>query len=410
MLPDATNKLDQLMLVLLMVPMGDPRPVVSGANTYPSQCNMGMPAVLWGLSGTAKSSIVKQAARRLGLPVEVVYPGTHAPEDFSSLPVVIDNKLMAACMLTQVTNLNNMGGGLLFLDEVSCAAPAVQGAMLSMVLERQVGAVKFHPGIRIISAANPPEYSAGGWALAAPFANRMAHFFVHKPPTTKLVEWMLSEGSHRAQTLEAPQQQLQQNWGQAWARVRGLWAGFVNANPSVRHSQPAPENAQAGYCWPSDRTWEFAFRCVATCRALGLENSLEALLIESCVGEGAANEYIAWSANADLPDPREVLEKGWKLPRQLDRIHAVYAAITALVIDEQEGAERYRLATQAWKRLQDLNDAGHLDLTCTHAQALITDGLGPVQPGVPKDLKEVAEQVVLKIGRLPSLVKNFSNR
>ncbi len=409
LIPDATNHLDKLMLVLLMTPMGDPRPINVGGSMFPIGCNMGLPVVLWGLSGTAKTSIVKQSAKKLGLPVEVVYPGTHAPEDFSSLPVVINNQLMSACMLTQVTNLNQAGGGLLFLDEVSCAPPAVQGAMLSMVLERQVGSVKFHPGIRIAMAANPPQYAAGGWSLEAPFANRAAHFYVKKPPTNRLVEWMLSEGSHRTQTLEAPMQQLQQNWGQSWARVRGLWSGFVNAHPSARHNQPLPESPQAGYCWASDRTWEYAFRCLATCRALGLESTLEALLIEACVGEGASAEYLAWAANADLPDPREVLEKGWKLPRQLDRIHAVYSAMTALVIDEQDPKERMRLGTLAWKQLAVLNNEGHLDLTCSHAQALLQDNLGPHSSDATTELKDISQQVILKLGRVPGLTKQFQD-
>src|SRR5262245_17016692 len=106
--PDATENLDKLIYALLMVPMGDPRPTTVNGVVVPVGCNMGLPFVLWGLSGTAKTSIIKQVAKRIGLAVEVVYPGTHAPEDFSSLPVVINNQLMSACMLTQVTNLNSI--------------------------------------------------------------------------------------------------------------------------------------------------------------------------------------------------------------------------------------------------------------------------------------------------------------
>lgn len=408
LLPDATHHLDKLMLAVLMVPMGDPRPVkLNDGSVFPLGCNMGLPSVLWGLSGIGKSAIIKQAAKRLGLPTEVVYPGTHAPEDFSSLPVVLNNQLASACMLTQVTNLNAMGGGLLFLDEVSCAPPAVQGAMLSMVLERQVGSVRFHPGIRIIMAANPPEYSAGGWGLEAPFANRAAHFFVKKPPTERLVEWMLSESSHRVQPLDAPLQRLQENWGEVWAKTRGLWAGLVNAHGSIRNQQPKPDNVQSGYCWPSDRSWEFAFRALATSRALGLEQVLEPLLIEACVGEGAAAEYIAWAAAADLPDPRTVLENGWTLPKQLDRVHAVYASITALIIEQAEGTERYRLAALGWRRMMDLANAGHLDIVATHASALVQDGLGPTVPGIPEEVRKAAEPVLLKAGRVKNLTAQY---
>lgn len=413
LMPDATQNLEKLLLVMLMVPTGDPRPGPEHPAPRPNEppnpygCNMGMPSVLWGLSGIGKSAIIKQAAKKLGLPIEIIYPGTHMPEDFSALPVVIQDQLMSACMLTQVTELNKAGGGLLFLDEVSCAPPAVQGAMLSMVLERKVGAVRFHPGIRLLMAANPPEYSAGGWGLEAPFANRAAHLYVRKPPTEKLVEWILSEGSHRVQPLDDQLALLQQNWGEAWSRVRGLWVGFVNTHSSIRHIQPKPDHVQAGYCWPSDRTWEFAFRCLATCRAMKMEPILEPLLIEACVGEGAAIEFINWAKNTDLPDPRDVLDGKWTMPKQLDRVHAIFASVTALVIDQPQGHERFVMASKAWNRLLDLANAGQTDLTATHASALIQDGLGPLQPGIPDFLKKAAEAPMLKTGRVAGLTKQY---
>jgi len=391
LIPDATNYLELVMLAALMTPMKDPR----------QGCDMGMPTILWGLSGIGKSAIIKQAAAKLGLHVEVVYPGTHAPEDFSSLPVVLQDKLMSACMLTQVTILNELGGGLLFLDEVSCAAPAVQGAMLSMVLDRRVGAVKFHPNIRILMAANPPEYSAGGWGLEAPFANRSAHFYVTKPPVDKLIDWILTEGSQAVKPLDQPTNQLNQMWPEVWPEVKGLWVGFVRDHGSIRNQQPKPDHAQAGYCWPSDRSWEFAFRCIATVRCLKLEPILEQMFVEACVGEGAATEFMAWAVKADLPNPRSVLSNGWKIPRQLDRVHAVFASITSLVIGLPEGQERMQLATQAWIRLGELGEAGHLDIVCTHASALISDGLGP--EGAPADLRKAAEPVILKAGRVKHL-------
>lgn len=368
---------------------------------------MGLPTVLWGLSGIAKSAIIKQTAQKIGLPLEIVYPGTHAPEDFSSLPVVIDNKLMSACMLSQVTALNQLGGGLLFLDEIQGAPPAVQGAMLSMILERQVGAIKFDPRIRILLAANPPEYSAGGWGLEAPFSNRMAHFYVKKPPAARITAWILSEGSHRPQTLEQPLVRLQENWGDVWSKVKGAWAGIINARDSIRHMQPKPDHPQAGYCWPSDRTWEFAFRAVATCRALGFDDALEALFMEACVGEGATSEYLAWAHNANLPDPMTVLQNGWAIPRQLDRVHAVYSSITTLVIDQREGPEKWRLAALGWRRFSELMDAGHSDIAGLHAQAFISDGLYTRDSRCPDEVKRIAEPVILKIGRIKGLIGQF---
>lgn len=397
LLPDATAYLEEILLVALMTPEngGDPR----------KDCNMGLATVLWGLSGTAKSAIIKSVARKLSLHVEVVYPGTHAPEDFSSLPVVIQEQLVAACMLSQVTTLNAMGGGLLFLDEVSCAAPAVQGAMLSMVLDRRVGAVMFHPNIRILLAANPPKYAAGGWSLEAPFSNREAHFYVSKPPRDKLVNYILTEGMEQTTTLVEAHNMLMQNWGTEWTRSKGMWVGLVEAHDSIRHQQPDPDNPQSGYCWPSDRSWEFAFRAAATARCLGKSKLIEQLLIEACVGEGAASEYLAWAAAFDLPDARDVLVNGWRIPPQLDRIHAVFANLTTLVIDQPDGNDKYKMAAQAWKRLQELSDVGHLDIVATHAQTLIGGKLGPMN--TTGEIKSVASPVLLKLGEANHIINQF---
>jgi len=67
------------------------------------------------------------------------------------------------------------GKGLLFLDELSTAPPAVQAALLRLVLERRVGALHLPPGVRIVAAANPRSSAADGWELSAPLANRFVH-------------------------------------------------------------------------------------------------------------------------------------------------------------------------------------------------------------------------------------------
>jgi MoxR-like ATPase len=64
--------------------------------------------------------------------------------------------------------LTDAGHGLLFLDELTTAPPAVQAAMLRVVLERAVGDVELPASVRIVAAANPAEQAADGWELTAP--------------------------------------------------------------------------------------------------------------------------------------------------------------------------------------------------------------------------------------------------
>ena len=70
------------------------------------------------------------------------------------------------------------GRGLLFLDELSTAPPAVQAALLRVVLERRVGALQLPAGaVRIVAAANPRVGAADGWELSPPLANRFVHLY-----------------------------------------------------------------------------------------------------------------------------------------------------------------------------------------------------------------------------------------
>ena len=96
------------------------------------------------------------------------------PADFAGLPVVIDGAVQMAPPLW-ARRLAAAGHGLLFLDELTTAPPAVQAAMLRVVLERVVGDLSLPEAVRVVAAANPPEEAADGWQLSAPLANRLVH-------------------------------------------------------------------------------------------------------------------------------------------------------------------------------------------------------------------------------------------
>ena len=57
-------------------------------------------------------------------------------------------------------------------DEISTAPPAVQAALLRVVLERTVGDLRLPDAVSLVAAANTPEQAAGGWELSPPLANR----------------------------------------------------------------------------------------------------------------------------------------------------------------------------------------------------------------------------------------------
>src|SRR5687768_6571161 len=137
-----------------------------------------LPVLLWGEPGIGKTSALNQLAGALGLPLTTVIASVHEPSDFAGLPVVGDDPAVQGVPMAPpdwAVRLARTGTGLLFLDELSTAPPAVQAALLRVVLERRVGALRLPPGIRIVAAANPRASAADGWELSAPLANRFVH-------------------------------------------------------------------------------------------------------------------------------------------------------------------------------------------------------------------------------------------
>ena len=137
-----------------------------------------LPVLLWGEPGIGKTAALTQLAAALDLPLTTVIASVHEPSDFSGLPVVGDDPAEQGVPMAPpdwAVRLVRAGRGLLFLDELSTAPPAVQAALLRLVLERRVGALQLPPGVRIVAAANPRSSAADGWELSPPLANRFVH-------------------------------------------------------------------------------------------------------------------------------------------------------------------------------------------------------------------------------------------
>src|SRR5688500_14259696 len=115
---------------------------MSGANVVTEALGIAVaarvPVLLWGAPGTGKTSAIRAMADAAGLPCETVIAAIREPSDFSGLPVVLD-RVVHFAPPRWAERLAAAGRGVLFLDEISTAPPAVQAALLRVVLERVVG-------------------------------------------------------------------------------------------------------------------------------------------------------------------------------------------------------------------------------------------------------------------------------
>lgn len=283
-----------------------------------------VPVLLWGAPGTGKTSAIRAMAETLGWPCETVIAAIREPSDFAGLPIISNGDVRFAPPRWART-LSEAQDSILFLDEISTAPPAVQAALLRVVLERVVGDLSLPEGVRVVAAANPPEQAADGWDLSPPLANRFCH-----------LDWTVEAqrfASGLVAGFEAPEvPDLRGDWESGLPSAKGLVAAFVSARPSVT-SAPPSDAASAGRGWPSPRTWEMTARLwAAASSAAASEESVQAL-VTGAIGDGAGIEFLAWTQEMDLPDPEQVLldPESFTMPERGDRAYAVLIAVASAV-------------------------------------------------------------------------------
>ncbi|RKN47009.1 AAA family ATPase [Streptomyces hoynatensis] len=323
-----------------------------------------LPVLLWGEPGIGKTAALTQLAAALDLPLTTVIASVHEPSDFSGLPIVGDDPAERGVPMAPpdwAVRLARAGRGLLFLDELSTAPPAVQAALLRLVLERRVGALRLPPGIRIVAAANPRASAADGWELSPPLANRFVHLtWTHD---NEVVVRGLG-GTWPVATLPRLERQ---RLPQAVDFARRAVCGFLAARPGLVHRLPGNE-ARRGGPWPSPRSWEMTLRLLAFATAADTSREVLSLLVRGAVGDGPGLELLAALDRMDLPDPEVLLADpaGAQLPERGDLRQAVLDAVVAAV---RRRPDRSRWDA-AWALLVRAVETGAPDLVVVPATTL----------------------------------------
>jgi len=299
-----------------------------------------MPALIWGGPGTGKTTFINSLGGYLGLEVETIIASIREPSDFGGLPVISQGGGVRLEPPVWAHRLAEKGEGILFIDEINTAPPAVQAALLRVIQEGAAGDVKLPDRVSRIAAANPTDIAAGGWTLEAPLANRFIHFEWHRN-TAAWIDGMIAGFDSDFHPPILPK-----DWKDQIPAMQSLVASYIQHRTDMLYIFPESEEA-SGRAWPSPRTWDYAATLLAACRAAGGTIEHEILLLSGAVGDAPAGEFQIWLNEMDLPNPEDLLAKpsSFKVLDRSDKMFAVLSSVTTAVLNDLTN-ERWKAAWQ----------------------------------------------------------------
>ncbi len=252
-------------------------------------------AMIWGPPGIGKSSIVQQVAARAEIDVVDLRLSQLAPTDLRGLPVPREGIAYWA----PPEFLPREGAGIIFLDEINMAPPAMQGVAQQLILDRKVGNYTVPEDWFVWAAGNRREDRASVFEMPAPLANRFIHLEMEPD---------IDDFRRHALMLDFHEDIV----------------SFVAFRPDLLHKIFDDEAA-----WPSPRSWELA----STLHRADLG-------IEPAVGASAGSEFYAYIDLIDSIPDLDAIVGGKKTPDFPSEVSLIYATVVGLVsrIDSSDKA------------------------------------------------------------------------
>ena len=261
------------------------------------------PVMLWGPPGVGKSQMIAEVAARHDAEVIDIRLSQMEPSDLRGIPFRSGDVVEWAIPAILPDASRHGDGGILFLDEITSAAPTVSAAAYQLILDRRLGEYRVPPGWAIFAAGNRQGDRGVTYSMPAPLANRFSHFTLE----VNLDDWV------------------------AWAYAHGIderLIGFLRFRPELLFDFDPAHNPVA---FPSPRSWEFAHRAL---QKFGDAPALLLPALQACVGPAAGIELKAFVDNLDnLPDVDAIVRgEAVPVPREIDLQYAVATALVSRAI------------------------------------------------------------------------------
>lgn len=250
-----------------------------------------IPTFLWGAPGIGKSSIIKQIAKEKNLECIDLRLSLLDPTDLKGIPFYERDSHTA--LWAPPSFLPREGDGILFLDELNAAAPAVQASAYQLILDRKVGEYTLPDGWSIVAAGNREGDRGVVYRLPSPLANRFVH-----------IEMEVSA----------------QDWRE-WAvksRIDPRLIAYIGFNNSALFGFDPLKNLRS---FATPRSWEAVHKILQS----PLPQNLLLEAVAGAVGEEAAVDFLGFCKIMDhLPDVDAILRgEECEAPSELSTLYAL---------------------------------------------------------------------------------------
>jgi hypothetical protein len=235
-----------------------------------------LPAFVWGPPGIGKSSIVRQIAEERSLEFLDLRLSLLDPTDLKGIPFFDPESRQGVWAAPSFLPKEGDSRGILFLDEINSAPPAVQASAYQLVLDRRVGEYELPEGWSIVAAGNRESDRGVVYRMPPPLANR----FVHLEMEVALEDW------------------------KAWAYREGVapeLIAFLGFEPTALFAFDPGSKEKA---FPTPRSWSYVDRMLKS----GLEGERLLGAVSGAVGREAAVKFVSFLQVRDrLPDLQAIL-------------------------------------------------------------------------------------------------------
>ncbi len=266
--------------------------------TLQSMIEVKLPAFIWGPPGIGKSSIVKEIAKKNDLEFLDLRLSLLDPTDLKGIPFFDAKSQKGVWASPSFLPHDKNSRGILFLDEINSAPPAVQASAYQLVLDRKVGEYELPKGWSIIAAGNRENDRGVVYRMPPPLANR----FVHLELDVDINEW--------------------KKWAYS-SNIEDILIAYLSYSPESLF-RFEPDNTQKAFATP--RSWSYVDKILKS--SLPKELYIEG--ISSAVGEEEAVNLVSFMQVAkDLPNIQDILDG--KNPKCSDDVKVLTILVTGVV-------------------------------------------------------------------------------